>query len=198
MARIPPSGLVPSKMIRIKGVISSYIRDYIEINLQPSPIIDTPEISLHLSIRFNDFAIVRNHKQEHYWGPEEREGGFPLSQGQPFEIIILAEHNRFKVAVNGRHFCEFNYRLPLGSAQFLYINGPVTISTVTIEGDLPPSAPPMLYGSSASSGNVNVLNICFRLVLLIQLFYCIYSFDSNAFISTIHSDDSDIHQSIIM
>lgn len=62
------------------------------------PIINpSDDINLHLSVRPNEQAIVRNHMVHQVWGPEERYGGCPISYGQPFEILILAENDQFKV-----------------------------------------------------------------------------------------------------
>lgn len=48
----------------------------------------------------------------------------------------------FKIAVNGRHFCEFVHRLPFHKAKYLHINGNVHVTSATLEYDLPqPSAP---------------------------------------------------------
>lgn len=50
-----------------------------------------------------------------------------------------------QIAVNGKHFCEFRHRLPMASARFIHIEGPLQIGSITLEGDLPsfPSAPPL-------------------------------------------------------
>lgn len=55
------------------------------------------DINLHLSVRPNNNAIVRNHMVRHEWGSEERLGGCPIPYGHKFEILILAETEQFKV-----------------------------------------------------------------------------------------------------
>lgn len=138
-----PGGLRPTQMIRIRGIINSIVRDNIVINVQSGAAI-TPlgDCNLHLSIRLNENIIVRNDRQRGAWGIEERFGGCPLERGQNFEILILAEHQRFKIALNGVHYCEFNYRMSLEKAVFVFVKGEVSIQSITIEGDTP-SAPPM-------------------------------------------------------
>lgn len=60
--------------------------------LQPSD-----DVNMHLSVRPNEGAIVRNHMVNQTWADEERLGGCPIQYGQRFEILILAELNQFKV-----------------------------------------------------------------------------------------------------
>lgn len=45
-----------------------------------------PDVVFHFNPRFNEQTIVRNSNLGGYWGPEEREGGFPFVQGQRFEV----------------------------------------------------------------------------------------------------------------
>lgn len=45
-----------------------------------------PDVVFHFNPRFNEQTIVRNSNLGGYWGPEEREGGFPFVQGRRFEV----------------------------------------------------------------------------------------------------------------
>lgn len=45
-----------------------------------------PDVVFHFNPRFNEQTTVRNSNLGGYWGPEEREGGFPFVQGQRFEV----------------------------------------------------------------------------------------------------------------
>lgn len=68
------------------------------MNIQCSPAISPlDEVNLHLSIRPNESAIIRNHYTGNAWGPEERFGGCPIHYNTPFELLILAESDKFKV-----------------------------------------------------------------------------------------------------
>lgn len=55
------------------------------------------DVNMHLSVRPNEGAIVRNHMVSQSWAAEERHGGCPIQYGERFEILILAESNQFKV-----------------------------------------------------------------------------------------------------
>ncbi|XP_031634690.1 galectin-9B-like [Contarinia nasturtii] len=136
--KIPYLGLIPSGlhhglMIRINGEMLRH--DRFNIDIKTGPIISpSDDINLHLSVRPNENAIVRNHFVQ-AWGPEERMGGCPIQYGERFEILILAEAEHFKIAVNGRHFAIFNHRIPLSSARFIFISGQVSIQSIKLEGD---------------------------------------------------------------
>lgn len=136
-------GLNHGRMIRIAG--EALYRDWFRIDIKTGAVIaPSDDINLHLSVRPNNNAIVRNHMVRHEWGPEERLGGCPIHYGQKFEILILAETEQFKIAVNGRHFCEFRHRIPLSTARFIYVEGQVKIHSIKVEGDpfsIAPSAP---------------------------------------------------------
>lgn len=141
-----PGGLSHGVMIRIRAHISHVLTRFIQINVQTGPALGpSDDINLHLSIRPDQNVIVRNHLKNQAWGTEERTGGCPVQRGQIMEMLILAQSHCFKVAINGKHFCEFNHRLPLTSAQFIHVVGEMTIESITMGGDAPPSAPPMPY-----------------------------------------------------
>jgi len=138
-----PGGLRHGVMIRIKGQMTAHHNRF-AVNIQTGPALrPCDDINLHLSVRPSEHVIVRNHMVRQIWGTEERYGNCPISQGQFFEILILAETNAFKVAINGTHFCEFVHRIPLNRAQYVAINGDgLTIHSIVLEGDVA-SAPPM-------------------------------------------------------
>lgn len=68
------------------------------VDLKTGPVLQpSDDINLHLSVRPNEHAIVRNNLVRQGWGSEERHGGCPIGYGQQFEILILAESDQFKV-----------------------------------------------------------------------------------------------------
>lgn len=67
---------------------------------------------------------------------EERYGAFRISYYDPFEIVILAEHPHYKIAINGVHLGIFRHRLPLNLVQYIKISGDVEIEHVLLEQDV--------------------------------------------------------------
>ncbi|XP_058832804.1 uncharacterized protein LOC131690797 isoform X2 [Topomyia yanbarensis] len=137
-----PGGLRPGSMIRIKGVINNH-GERCQINIQTGAALNPRDnVTLHLSIRPNEYAIVRNTLQNQVWGTEERHGGCPIHYGQQFDVLVLIEVNMYKIAINGNHFCTFNHRLPVHLAKYVSISGGCVIHSITCEMDTAGPAPP--------------------------------------------------------
>ncbi|XP_055691378.1 galectin-4-like isoform X2 [Lutzomyia longipalpis] len=153
-----PGGFRVGQMIRIKGVINYYGHRF-QINIQAGPALrPRDDVGLHLSVRPQEHAIVRNTLTNQIWGTEERHGGCPLNPGQHFDILLLAEHSCYKIAINGVHFCAFNHRMSLSRMQFISIEGDVTIHSIIQEGDTSGGAHahPMPVPAGVPAGGVPV------------------------------------------
>jgi len=139
---VPGGSLQPGLMIRINGTISPNANQF-AINLQLGPRVNPrDDIALHFSpIFYPPQRVVRNSLKSLQWGAEESHGPFPFVAGQQFEIIILVEHNFYKIAINGYHYCEFNHRLPFNH-----------VSHITADGDFIINS--LLFETSSSSANV--------------------------------------------
>ncbi|KAF4089826.1 hypothetical protein AMELA_G00042600 [Ameiurus melas] len=89
------------------------------------------DIVFHFNPRFSEQTIVRNSNLSGYWGPEEREGGFPFIQGRQFELKILVEEDVYKVAVDGVHVLEYEHRSGgMDQVTLLRVYGDVTLYSV--------------------------------------------------------------------
>ncbi|XP_011305633.1 spidroin-2-like [Fopius arisanus] len=142
-------GLAPGKMVKIQGKIpSNAVRFAINYQLGPN-LNPRDDIAIHLSPRFSDGFITRNHIQSMSWGPEENGGPLVLQPGQDFEVILLCEPLQYKIAINGRHFAEFGHRLPYQKVTHLVIDGDVEITSISYENIGAPRSPRM-----ASAGDV--------------------------------------------
>lgn len=128
-------GPQPGRMIQISGHIPHHSGRFV-VNLQNGQQQEPNEIPLHLSIRFNDPSnphtpvVVRTNRSYGNWGSEERDGPSPFVRGGHFDMLILIEHNEFKIAVNGQHFTSFRHRNPLQEANHIGISGDVQIYSV--------------------------------------------------------------------
>lgn len=102
---------------------------------------------LHLSIRPQENAIIRNHMTNQQHGSEERYGRNTIQANDSFEITIVAEIDFFKILVNGQHFCTFNHRLSMHLAQYISIGGTGNIQYILVENDVNHGANNPLYPS---------------------------------------------------
>lgn len=120
------------------------------MNLVNTPALHTnQDIIFHLSIRPSESAIVRNHFQDGKWGQEDRDGPY-IRANETFEILILAEREVYKLAVNGQHVGVFRHRLPLHLVQFIHVSGDLNIDHILIEQDMQ-SNQPIAIGVSQSA-----------------------------------------------
>eukprot|EP00058_Branchiostoma_floridae_P024800 XP_002610290.1 hypothetical protein BRAFLDRAFT_126856 [Branchiostoma floridae] len=136
-------GLQPGKMITIQGFVIPGA-DRFHVNLQCGASTQPrADIAMHFNPRLMAGVVVRNCLQNQAWGAEEKpHGPFPFAMGQNFEMIILTEPDKFKVAVNGQHFIEFRHRIPFQRVNTLAIDGKVQIQAIRFDSGLPqPGAP---------------------------------------------------------
>lgn len=82
--------------------------------------VDDADIPLHLSVRFDEDAIVRNTRLSGAWGDEERDENrhpftvaCPLVAGDRFKVYIFVGDSRFHIAINDAAFCTYAFRMPV-------------------------------------------------------------------------------------
>lgn len=119
--------LVPGKQIYINGTI---VGDQLKIDFMNT---STMQIAFHFNPRFSQNCVVRNTKTG-AWGPEERAGPFPFQKGQPFEIIIFVEEDKYRVAVNGQHAFEYRHRVNYREVNLLCMYGEARFHRVVFSG----------------------------------------------------------------
>ncbi|CAL1288565.1 unnamed protein product [Larinioides sclopetarius] len=131
-----PGGIYNGKMIEIRGRIP-YGAERIGINLIAGYESSSDRV-LHLSIRFDQHCVVRNHRQYGEWGPEERQGPFPFSFGRDFTIVIAVERAKYRIAVNNQHCWDFRHRLPMERVKAFGMEGSVDVHEIEfIDGSNP-------------------------------------------------------------
>ncbi|KAM8834241.1 galectin-8-like isoform 2-T2 [Synchiropus picturatus] len=123
-------GLSPGQNIAIKGRISTYPHSF-TVNLCNSR---TGNVALHLNPRMKSAVFIRNSYLSGSWGQEERElPFFPFSPGGYFELLVLCQPHRFKLAVNGSHLFDFRHRVQdLSSIDQLEIMGDLELADIKL------------------------------------------------------------------
>lgn len=81
-------------MVRVKGFMPAHDRFVVEFLNGPLFEYDKP---LHMSIRPDENAIIRNSFENNQYGDEIRNGGCPIKYNSTFEILISVQEDKFKV-----------------------------------------------------------------------------------------------------
>ncbi|XP_076166709.1 uncharacterized protein LOC143146367 [Ptiloglossa arizonensis] len=127
------NGLVPGKMVKVQGKVPADAVRF-AVNFQLGPTLNPrDDIAIHVSPRFSEGFITRNHIESMNWGMEENEGPMWIQPGQEFEIILLCDYTCYKIAINGKHFTEFVHRLPYQKVTHLVIDGDVELNSISYE-----------------------------------------------------------------
>ncbi|KAM8952254.1 galectin-4-like [Pelodytes ibericus] len=123
-----PGGMTANRTVVVRGFIPLGAQRF-HINLK---VTTTNDIALHFNPRMGENSVVRNSQLRGSWGHEERSQPFnPFMPGQYFDISIRCGPARFKIFVNGQHFCDFAHRLPsFQMIDGLEIGGNVVLSLV--------------------------------------------------------------------
>ncbi|XP_011872801.1 PREDICTED: basic salivary proline-rich protein 2-like [Vollenhovia emeryi] len=126
-------GLRAGTMVKIQGkVLPQAVR--FAVNYQLGPTLNPrDDIAIHVSPRFPEGFVTRNHVESMSWGMEENAGPLWIQPGQEFEMMILCDYHCYKIAINGRHFAEFAHRLPFIKVTHLVIDGDVEIHSIAYE-----------------------------------------------------------------
>lgn len=138
-------GLRAGTMVKVQGKVPPDAVRF-AINYQLGPTLNPrDDIAIHVSPRFSEGFVTRNHIESMTWGMEENAGPLWIQPDQKFEILILCDYHCYKIAINGRHFAEFAHRLPFIKVTHLVIDGDVEVHSIEYEQvpvDPPKSAVP--------------------------------------------------------
>ncbi|TKR87038.1 hypothetical protein L596_011515 [Steinernema carpocapsae] len=146
-----PDGMFAGRAISLRGMVKpkgSAEQSRFRIDLCCGLLVHgdhTDNKSLHFNPRFDnggifsgkpDRDIVINSLVNNTWGQEERFANV-FKEGEQFHIRILCLTQYFKIAVNGKHLCDFLHRMPLELVKTIYIDGNVSVDYVEYQGEPP-------------------------------------------------------------
>nr|AXF35731.1 lectin 1 [Holotrichia oblita] len=142
-----PNGFPPGFMVRIQGLAHRGGKRF-EVNFALGSEYQSSNIAFHSSVRFGEGGDLVNNSYnvKKRWEEEERFHEVPITPGQNFEVLILCEATKFKIAIDGEHFCDFNHRIPFTNIKHLDIRGDATITLLSFEDNTPQKGPSIEYG----------------------------------------------------
>ncbi|XP_033749983.1 galectin-5-like isoform X2 [Pecten maximus] len=129
--------MTPGKIVFISGITNGACHRF-TVNLKCGSVTGE-DIALHFDVRVKILGehhkVVRNSHIGGHWGREEREiPYFPFKSDANVDIMILAEQDRFKIAVNNKHFAEYRHRLrPLNRINTLSVTGDIRLTQVRFQ-----------------------------------------------------------------
>nr|XP_045366796.1 galectin-7 [Camelus bactrianus] len=90
-----PEGIRVGTVLRIRGVVPDKAgRFYVNLLCSEEP---GGEAALHFNPRLDESTVVFNTLERGAWGQEERGSGIPFQRGQPFDVLLIATEEGFKV-----------------------------------------------------------------------------------------------------
>ncbi|XP_051867291.1 galectin-8-like isoform X1 [Pristis pectinata] len=129
-------GLCRGQMIAVQGILPKE-SDRFQVDFQcGSSKQPRADIAFHFNPRFRrSECVVCNTLEKEKWGREMKKYEMPFKKGEPFEIIFFVMVDKFKVAVNGKHFLDYQHRMSLDRVDTLGISGAVQIQTIGFLGN---------------------------------------------------------------
>ncbi|GCB64406.1 hypothetical protein scyTo_0004602, partial [Scyliorhinus torazame] len=124
-------GLQRGQMIAVQGILPKESERF-QVDLQcGSSEKPRADIAFHFNPRFRrSGCVVCNTLAQERWGREEITNAMPFKKGEPFEVIFCIMVDKFKVAVNGKHFLDYQHRISVDRVDTLGIFGGVQIQTI--------------------------------------------------------------------
>ncbi|XP_078413405.1 galectin-8-like isoform X1 [Cetorhinus maximus] len=125
-------GLHRGQMIAVQGMVPKESKRF-QVDLQCGSC-EKPraDIALHFNPRFRKSGcVVCNTLVLERWGREEIKYEMPFKKGEPFEIIFFVTVDKFKIAVNGKHFLDYQHRINVEKVDTLGIFGEVQIQAIS-------------------------------------------------------------------
>ncbi|XP_042761340.1 galectin-12 isoform X1 [Panthera leo] len=125
-------GLRAGKMVTLQGMVPLDARRF-QVDFQCGcSVHPRPDIAIHFNPRFHTTKphVICNTLYLERWQAEARWPRLGLQRGASFLILFLFGNEEMKVSVNGQHFLQYRYRLPLSRVDTLGIFGDILVEAV--------------------------------------------------------------------
>ncbi|XP_030074786.1 galectin-12 isoform X2 [Microcaecilia unicolor] len=148
-------GLYHGKLVLLQGMVPKNAERF-QVDFQYGcSIRPRADIGFHFNPRFHSVPyVVCNTLQHERWMEQQKSPGLPLKGGDLFQLLFLFLDKKVQVSVNGQHFLEYWYRLPLERMDTLGVFGDVSVRCIAFLNSNPfaetsyPFCEPLLLNSS--------------------------------------------------
>ncbi|CAJ0939067.1 unnamed protein product, partial [Mesorhabditis belari] len=166
-----PGGMMPGRSITIKGTVIDNAMKRFHVDLCCGLLIHGDHMdnkALHINPRFEkpgawpfggagDEQIVLNSLINNQWGSEERFiNAFKIEE--QFTIRILALEEYFKIAVNGKHLCDYEYRVKVDQIKAIHLDGCVRVDYIQFQPAILDGIAQQIAGSPMGPQVLNTLD----------------------------------------
>ncbi|XP_053225081.1 galectin-12 isoform X1 [Podarcis raffonei] len=123
--------LAPGKMVSIQGATPMEAERF-QVDFQAgSSLAPRADIGLHFNPRFRSRPYtICNSLSNGLWMEEVKFPHLPLKSGDSFLLLFLFEQDHVKVSVNGQHYLQYMFSLPLDRMNTLRISGDVILRAI--------------------------------------------------------------------
>ncbi|XP_038622973.1 galectin-7 [Tachyglossus aculeatus] len=123
-------GLRPGTVVRLRGVVPQEAsRFHVNFLCGEEAGADT---ALHLNPRLDTSEVVFNSFEGGSWKKEERGRGLPFRRGDPFDLLLIAADDGYKVVIGDNEYHKFAHRMPPQRVRGLEVGGDVLLQAVRI------------------------------------------------------------------
>ncbi|XP_067400092.1 galectin-12 isoform X2 [Emydura macquarii macquarii] len=124
-------GLTHRKMVLVQGVVHGEAERF-QVDFQCGcSLMPRPDIAMHFNPRFRSQPyVICNTLQNGRWLEETKFPHLPLKKGEAFQLLFLFGEDQVQVSVNGQHFLQYQYRLPLARVDTLGVFGDVMVKSI--------------------------------------------------------------------
>ncbi|KAK9507484.1 hypothetical protein O3M35_007336 [Rhynocoris fuscipes] len=91
-------------------------------------------IIFHFNPRLAQNYVARNSFIHEQWGIEEKNAikKSPFQRGKTFTLEFFLLQNKFLVSVDGKHFCDFQHRMPPSDIESFEISGDISLKRIDL------------------------------------------------------------------
>ncbi|KAH3824704.1 galectin-4-like isoform X1 [Dreissena polymorpha] len=128
-----PVGMTEGATIHVRGTTELHHSGFL-ISLQCGSSTDPrSDCALAFTPRFSEQQAGRNSLQNGCWGLEESHGSVTFRLGENVDMSIVVHAGYYTVMVNGRHFCDYNHRIPLYRVSHISVEQGIRIREIVFE-----------------------------------------------------------------